>query len=188
MKKFCYLMIIALMLAGCGGKQTSDSHAGSSQNSVSDVISEQIQEYNGDTPVVLDDNVDSEGNENTGMVSEYEEPDLDLSFYSASVIFGKINEIAENYEDYIGQVIKIKGVYNKFYNPRDDYFYFVCIVQDQTACCSSGLEFILKDEYQYPDDYPIEEKEIIVTGILETYDEGSQKFLHLVNAEYCYVE
>ncbi len=188
MKKISYLLVLTLVLTGCGGKQSSDSHVDNSQNSVSDVISEQIQEYNGETSDDLKNSPESEGSENPDVENVYEEPDLDLSFYSGSVIFGKINEIAVNYEDYIGKVIKTKGKYYKFNNPHDNYFYFVCIVQDQTACCSAGLEFILKDEYRYPDDYPIQEREIIVTGTLETYEEEGQKYLHLVDAEYIYSE
>ena len=47
------------------------------------------------------------------------------------------------------------------------------IIQDATACCAQGMEFVLTDEYSYPDDYPDEGSEITVMAVFDTYQEGN---------------
>ena len=65
----------------------------------------------------------------------------------------------------------------------DDIYYFSCIVPDATACCSSGIEFELKDSYKYPDDYPPEGAIIQVLGEFDSYKDGEYRYYTLRNAE-----
>ena len=52
-----------------------------------------------------------------------------------------------------------------------------------TAYCAQGLEFVWDDgSHAYPDDYPADGEEVVVTGVFETYAEGEARYLHLVNA------
>ncbi len=60
--------------------------------------------------------------------------------------------------------------------------YFACIIQDATACCAQGMEFVLTEDYHYPEDYPQEGQEIAVVGVYDTYMEGDYKFCTLRNA------
>ncbi|MBQ8117911.1 MAG: hypothetical protein IJ147_07645 [Lachnospiraceae bacterium] len=60
--------------------------------------------------------------------------------------------------------------------------YYACIIQDATACCAQGMEFVLTEDYHYPEDYPEEGQEIAVVGIYDTYMEGDYKFCTLRNA------
>ena len=64
--------------------------------------------------------------------------------------------------------------------------YYVCIVQDATACCAQGLEFALSENRVYPDDYPDPGSEITVIGTFDTYSEevdgNTYKYLVLKDA------
>lgn len=185
MKKIITLFILTSLLCGCS-KDEEKTYLTGNSNNVSEVIQEQIDEYNAEAETKNDADVEAipekENNEDITKI------DVDLSYYSSTVIFGKINEMAENYQDYMGKTVKTKGVFNQFENPYTNFYYFVCIVQDNTACCSSGFEFVLKDEYVFPDDYPQEGSTITVTGVFDTYVEGNPIYIYLRDAEFCYDE
>ena len=53
------------------------------------------------------------------------------------------------------------------------------MIQDATACCSQGMEFVLNNDYKFPEDYPAEGEDITVTGVFETYKEGEYLYCHL---------
>ena len=55
--------------------------------------------------------------------------------------------------------------------------------EDAAACCSQGIEFVLTDEYSYPDDYPEEGREICVVGVFDTYQEGGYTYCTLRDAK-----
>ena len=63
-----------------------------------------------------------------------------------------------------------------------------CIIPDATACCAQGIEFIWGGKHQWPDDYPEEGTDIVVTGRLEIYLEDGYQFLHLVDSELLWEE
>ena len=86
-----------------------------------------------------------------------------------------------NPQDYEGKIIKMKGTFQVYEGELQNYY--VCSISDTTACCSAGMEFILKGGRKYPDDYPALNDEITVTGEFETYLEGDKKYCHLINAK-----
>lgn len=73
-------------------------------------------------------------------------------------------------------------------NPEDqttvDYdltqkYYFYCVIQDATACCAQGLEFVWDDgTHVYPDEYPEDNAEVIIEGTFETYREEEDASLY----------
>ena len=68
--------------------------------------------------------------------------------------------------------------YSSYYNSTDKYYHY-CIIQDATACCAQGMEFVWDDDsHVYPDDYPAENSNIVVTGVFETYREDGDKNLY----------
>lgn len=156
MKRLLILLCI-LVLAGCSQKQ---------EKTDTDMTAVIVEEQETVTPVSL------------------EEVDVDMTEMSSILAFATVNEIAENVDAYVGQTIRIKGIYNRYYNPRNDFYYFVCTVVDNTACCSQGLEFILDESYVFPDDYPEVNEEITVTGTIGSYTEGNYKFCNIINARY----
>lgn len=77
----------------------------------------------------------------------------------------------------------MNGTFNVYYTEATNTYFFACIVQDATACCAQGLEFVLKGEHVYPDDYPELGEEITVTGVFDTYMEGEYEYCTLRDAE-----
>ena len=61
-------------------------------------------------------------------------------------------------------------------------FYCACIIQDATLCCSQGIEFVLSDEYAFPEDYPEYEDTITVIGTFDTYMDDGYTYCTLRNA------
>ncbi len=109
--------------------------------------------------------------------------DLDLSRLSGTVVYSLVYNMTEEPEAYIGKVIKMSGFYDFFEDDISGVVYHACIIPDATACCAQGIEFIWSGEHQWPDDYPEAGTDIIVTGRLESYDEGEYRYLHLVDSE-----
>lgn len=109
--------------------------------------------------------------------------DLDLSTLSGTVVYSQVYNMMYEPEAYIGKVIKMAGYYSAYEDTERGVVYHACVIPDATACCAQGIEFIWGGEHQWPDDYPGEGTDIIVTGRLETYDEDGYLYLHLVDAE-----
>lgn len=63
-----------------------------------------------------------------------------------------------------------------------DTRYHACIIQDATACCAQGIEFVLRGDPQYPDGYPQEGDIITVVGSFDTYQEGQYLYCTLRDA------
>lgn len=108
--------------------------------------------------------------------------DVDMSIYSDTVVYAQVVNILENSDSYMNKTIRMKGTYQRFRNDYLNKDYYVCTVQDATACCSQGLEFILSDQYKFPEDYPEDGEEIIVTGVLSTYKEEDNYYCYLKDA------
>ena len=49
--------------------------------------------------------------------------------------------------------------------------------------CATGLDFVLKNKYKYPDDYPELGALVTVTGKFERYVEGEDTCYHLTDAD-----
>ncbi len=109
--------------------------------------------------------------------------DLDLSNLSGTVVYSMIYNIMYEPEPYLGKVIRIAGYYSAYEDMEHGIVYHACVIPDATACCAQGMEFIWSGEHSWPDDYPEETTDIIVTGRLEMYTEGEYKYLHLVDSE-----
>ena len=75
-----------------------------------------------------------------------------------------------------------KGLFSYYHDDSTNKDYYACIIQDATACCAQGIEFVLTDDYTYPDDYPEPGEEICVAGTFETYMEADFLFMNLKDA------
>ena len=110
-----------------------------------------------------------------------EEVDLDMTYMSGVVVFGQISEICENYEEYAGKSVKMKGTFNVA--ELGDNIYYACLIKDATACCAQGIEFQWEGDHAYPEDYPEMGDEITVVGTFSTYKENTQTYCQLENSE-----
>lgn len=123
------------------------------------------------------------GAESTAPAATPMTVDLDLSNLSGTVVYSQIYNIMYEPESYLGKVIRIAGYYSAYEDTQRGVVYHACVIPDATACCAQGMEFIWGGEHAWPDDYPEEATDIIVTGRLEMYEEDGSKYLHLVDSE-----
>ena len=109
--------------------------------------------------------------------------DFDLTKFSSVMVYSGLYNILSNPSEYVGQVIKIKGYFDLFHDNETGKDYFGVVIMDSSACCSTGLDFVLRDEYKYPKDYPEVGETITVAGKFEMYRDGDEVFCHLVDAD-----
>ena len=93
--------------------------------------------------------------------------DVDLITLSSTAVYAEVWNMMAEPESYIGKTVKMKGVFAVYEDETTGQQYFACIIADALGCCRRGLEFILKGEHKYPDDYPTVDSEITVTGTFE---------------------
>ena len=86
-------------------------------------------------------------------------------------------------ENYIGKTVKMKGPFTFYHDEATGNYYFACIIRDAAACCAQGIEFVLTDDYIYPDDYPKVDEEICVIGVFDMYKEGDYTYCTLRHAQ-----
>ncbi|MCR5010715.1 MAG: hypothetical protein K6A72_00030 [Lachnospiraceae bacterium] len=137
------------------------------------------QEETGDADTVADENIAVNEEEEKGV----REVDIDLTVLSSTMVYSEVYNMMITPEDYVGKTIKMEGIYSVYYDEVSDKYYFACIIMDATACCSQGIEFMLGDDYRYPEDYPEEGSFICVEGVFDTYTEGENMYCTLRNAE-----
>lgn len=128
-------------------------------------------------------------NGDSSVIAQYksEGVDVDLTLMGKDLIYATVYQMMSKPEEYEGKTIRIEGKYYASYYPVTDKYYNYCLIADALACCSQGLEFELGGGAVYPDDYPADQSEVIVTGVFETYtEEAGQTFYYcrLKDAKY----
>ena len=121
------------------------------------------------------------GNENR-VIRFAEGIDVDLTTLSSTMVYSEVYNMMYEPDNYIGKTIKMDGLFASYHDESTGNHYFACIIQDATACCAQGMEFILTDDYSYPDDYPEEGGPITVVGVFDTYMEGDYMYCTLRDA------
>ncbi len=111
-----------------------------------------------------------------------DEVDVDLTVLSSTMVYSEVYNMTTNPESYIGKTVKANGLFAYYHNEATGKDYFVCMIQDASACCAQGIEFFPTEDYTYPDDYPAHGEEICVIGVFDTYKEGNYTFCTLRNA------
>lgn len=205
MKKWIGLMLcimVIFILAGCGNSR-STSRPGDQPAGVNDMLEagmaeedgKKEAEYQTNTSEADDTASERQNGANEGAPAP-EQPgntattadstdgiDIDLTALSSTMVYSEVYNMMVSPEKYLGKIIKMDGLFDVYHDKAKDKYYFACIIEDATACCSQGVEFVLTDEYSYPDDYPEEGAEICVVGVLDTYQEGDYTYLTLKNAK-----
>ena len=128
-------------------------------------------------------------NGDSSVIAQYksEGVDVDLTLMGKDLIYATVYQMMSKPEEYEGKTIRIEGKYYASYYPITDKYYNYCLIADALACCSQGLEFELGGDAVYPDDYPADQSQVIVTGVFETYtEEAGQTFYYcrLKDAKY----
>lgn len=118
--------------------------------------------------------------------TETSEVDVDLTDMSSTMVYSEVyNMVVNDPDSYMGKTIKMQGMLATYdANPDPelnlgvDYF-FAVVVEDATACCQQGLEFVWEG-HDTPDDFPPDGTVITVTGVFDSYDVGGLPMYHIV--------
>lgn len=105
--------------------------------------------------------------------------DYDLTAMNSDMVYATVYQMMADPDSYIGKTIRMDGLYYaSYYEPTGQYYHY-CIIQDATACCAQGLEFVWGDgDHIYPDEYPEEDASVVVQGVFETYQESNDENLY----------
>lgn len=180
MKARLILVFVALLfiLTSCGkGTGNKDFVAG---NDVADVIERLSQSDGGRTSTSFDMNAVVPTSSAVGKTVKV---DIDLTQMSSSMVYSMVCDMISNPDTYRGKTVKVSGPLSTFLDTDTGKRYFACIIRDATACCAQGMEFTLKDNLKYPDDYPQLGTDITVAGVFDTYTEGDYVYCTLGNSE-----
>ena len=114
--------------------------------------------------------------------------EVDLTVLSSTMVYSEVYNMLYFYpEDYYGKTVKANGIFAIYQMVVDGVTQpapvaYACIIADATACCAEGMEFVLKDDLAYPDDYQELGAELTVIGEFQSYEENGMTWYHLVNA------
>ena len=100
--------------------------------------------------------------------------DIDLTTMSSTMVYSQVSNMLNKPSDYKGKVVKAKGTCGIYSNSQTGKKYYAVIIKDATACCSQGLEFVLKDGK-----YPSKGEKITVEGTFTTYREKGNTYCQL---------
>ena len=161
--KYMMLFLCILLMTGCSNKKSVGGKNITTANSVDKIINEQINNENKDKTTdnknLLSSNDSSKGTENAIKDTEGTQKtkgtvDYDLTQMSSDLVYATVYQMMVTY-----------------YEATKKY-YFYCVIQDATACCAQGMEFVWGDgTHIYPEEYPEDNAEIVVEGIFEAYRE-----------------
>ena len=208
----CVILCLVLLAAVAGCEKKGGSR-GSSQNSVDDILQKGMNEEdkkNGVTPggnetnpggqtatpdVTLPTGIPDDGQNgndggnngegNNGDITGTPDPsvDVDLTCLSSTMVYAEVYNIVSAPDEYIGKTMKMDGLFAVYHDEETDQYYYACLIQDATACCQNGIEFVPADAKKYPEDFPELGTTITVTGVFDTYQEGGYTYCTLREAK-----
>ena len=178
---FCLLLAACMTLSLCACGKGSEKGAGNDTPS-SDV------EVSAPT-----ERIPAPNEQETPGESEPSQPyagkvDVDLTVLSSTMVYSEVyNMLYNDPAHYLGKTVKARGEFSIYQLVTDgvlqlDPVSYACIISDAAACCAEGMEFVLKGDLTYPDDYPELGAEITVIGEFQSYEENGMTWYHLVNA------
>ena len=62
--------------------------------------------------------------------------DVDLTQLSSTMVYAEVYNMMTSPETYIGKIVKMDGTFAYYHDKTTDQYYFACLIQDATACCS----------------------------------------------------
>lgn len=186
LKKCMVLFLCILLITGCGNKKSTDGKGVNNTNSVDKVIDNQIanEDHKNETTESEEASSNVESSKDTeDTISRAEDVrntdgtvDYDLTQMSSDMVYATVYQMMVMPEEYEGKTFRIDGNFYATYYEATKKYYFYCVIQDATACCAQGMEFVWENgTHIYPDEYPEDNAEIVVEGTFETYkEEGVQ--------------
>ena len=189
LKKCMVLLLCIFLITGCSNRKNTDGKGVNNTNSVDKVIENQIANEDNKTETT------ESGESSSGIVLNEDGEDIisgaedvreaegtvdyDLTQMSSDMVYATVYQMMVAPEEYEGKTFRIDGNFYAAYYEATKKYYFYCIVQDATACCAQGIEFVWDDgSHIYPDEYPEDNAEIVVEGTFETYQEEGDSSLY----------
>ena len=203
MKKWFRLLLCVLLITavtGCGSNSSLGRRGGYPAAGVNDVLEQGMAEADSEADVDRSgsaENVNADEQPDAGEEARPSESsaapdtpagecaggiDVDLPNLSSTMVYSEVFSMMTSPEEYIGKTVKMDGLFAYYHDEATGNTYFACIIQDATACCAQGIEFVLTGEYTFPDDYPEVGTEICVVGVFDTYEENGATYCTLREA------
>ena len=176
---FCLLLAVCMMASLCACGKGREKDAGNDTLSSDREVSAPTESI----PVPEDQQSPEESEQ---LQSYAGKVDVDLTVLSSTMVYSEVyNMLYNDPAHYLGKTVKARGTFSIYQLVTDgvlqpDPVSYACIISDATACCAEGMEFVLKDDLAYPDDYPELGAEITVIGEFQSYEEKGQ-----INMDLC---
>lgn len=189
MKKQGFVMLSVLLLlslTACA-EQTPNTNVKKPASSVSAVLQKKAEEAEKDTKQA-ETPVDTKQEDTSPQPEPQQAPpdkvdkpvktkfdkiDLDLSKYNSIMLFAEMYNMTLMPEDYDSKIIKIKGQFSSYEDPKTKEVRYIVFCMDATACCGQAMDFILQDPSQHPENTFAPDSEITVVGRFEIYEENA---------------
>lgn len=138
---------------------------------------------------VLNEKTTEATTENESTVDDSEGPissngiDYDLTEMSSTMVYATVYEMMAYPSLYEGKTVKMEGQYYALYVEADKTYYMYCLISDALGCCTQGMEFVWGDgSHVYPDEYPTDKTEVVVSGTFKTYTQDGNTYCCIDNA------
>ena len=173
------LLAIVLALTACGGKDQASDVPAPTAAPTADAASTTAD-------ASADAGFDDFFSDDTPDLSFARQPgviDLDLTTMSSTMVYSNVLQMMMTPEAYQGATIRLRGNLTYYRDEETGREYFAAVIQDATACCAQGIEFVWKGEHHWPQDYPPEDTEVTVTGVFDLYEENDNLYIQLLDAD-----
>lgn len=176
-----FAAIIAVSAVGCSDSSADNKASKTNQQDVADILSgaaeTQAATFEASAPII----------DNSAADIEYPELDytaeVDLTTLNSNMVYSEVSGMMNAPDNYIGKTVKMNGTFDVYTDINTGKYYYACIIQDATACCQNGIEFLWKGEHSFPEDYPSVGTALTVGGVFETYDEDGKTYCRLKDAD-----
>lgn len=113
-----------------------------------------------------------------GNKEENTEIAYDLSSLNDTMAYSQLIVIIKEPDDYLGNRIRLKGIYSAVFNGYTSSYNHMVTIQDNTQCCAQGIEFVLKKNGSYPKEGEV----ITLNGVLDLFEEGKHSYCYIRDA------
>ena len=102
--------------------------------------------------------------------------DVDLTKMSSTMVYAEVYNIMNEPKPYLGKTMKLRGEYYSNYIAETEQSYHFLLINDATACCEQGIEFVLDGEANYPQTG----EQVEIVGVFSDYQEDGVNYCHVV--------
>lgn len=179
-KNLIFTTITAILtLTGCSDANVHNNRSGNQ-------IASLFASKNSDSSQTSSNTSYSVNSAITSGAPTYDKIDIDLTTMGSNMVYSQVYNMLASPSSYVGKIVKINGPFAPLSSDDPNYCYPAILIQDATACCANGMEFLL---YGIPrcgflggNGYPSLKENATIVGRFETYLEYGSLFVHLVDA------